>query len=162
MHVDMSRIYEQHAQAVYQLAMGILRNEQEAEDLTHDVFVRIWRGGFDETRGSIRHYLLLVTRSMGFNRLRQGRNRWRILNVFRPGFRLQEPLDLQSAEEVANLHQALACLNEKEQKILMMNYSQSMSQSAIAAALDLPLGTVKSISRRALLKLRHQISSASP
>lgn len=40
-----------------------------------------------------------------------------------------------------------------------MNYHQDISQSNIAASLQLPLGTVKTISRRALLKLRHALSS---
>ena len=83
---ELGRLYDDHATAVYRLAFSLLSQQQEAEDLTHDVFLRFQRGGFNSERGSIRHYLLLLTRSMALNRLNQHHNRRRILEFFRPDY----------------------------------------------------------------------------
>ena len=58
---ELGRLYDDHATAVYRLAFSLLSQQQEAEDLTHDVFLRFQRGGFNSEGGSIRHYLLLLT-----------------------------------------------------------------------------------------------------
>ncbi len=156
---ELASLYDDHAAAVHRLAFSLLSQRQEAEDLTHDVFLRLQRGGFNPDRGSIRHYLLLLTRSMGINRIKKRRNRRQILESFRPGHGQHDPIDLQAVDACVSLERALAELSTREQQILTMNYRQEISQSAIAAALKLPLGTVKSISRRALLKLRNALAS---
>ena len=156
---ELGRLYDDHATAVYRLAFSLLSQQQEAEDLTHDVFLRFQRGGFDSERGSIRHYLLLLTRSMALNRLNQHHNRRRILKFFRPGYGQQNPIDLQAMDERCSLELALSELSPREQQILAMNYHKGMSQNTIATTLQLPLGTVKTISRRALLKLRNALVS---
>jgi len=156
---ELGRLYDDHAPAVHRLAFSLLSQRQEAEDLTHDVFLRVQRGGFNAERGSIRQYLLLLTRSMGLNRLKQHRNRRRILECFRPGSGRNDPIDLQAIDARVNLEQALSQLSSREQQILAMNYREGISQSHIATTLQLPLGTVKTISRRALLKLRQALSS---
>jgi len=58
-----------------------------------------------------------------------------------------------------NLEEAMAQLSLREQRILAMNFQEDVSQSNIAMSLNLPLGTVKTISRRALLKLCHALST---
>lgn len=156
---ELGRLYDEHASAVHRLAFSLLTQRQEAEDLTHDVFVRLQRGGYDSDRGSIRHYLLLMTRSMALNRLNKNRNRNRILRWFQPRERHHEPVDLQAIEMQINLEEAMAQLSLREQRILAMNFQEDISQSNIAMSLNLPLGTVKTISRRALLKLRHALST---
>jgi len=156
---DLARLYDEHSAAVHRLAYSLLSQQQEAEDLTHDVFLRLQRGGFDSDRSSIRSYLLLLTRSMGLNRLNQRRNRRRILQCFRPGYGHHHPVDLHAIEARIHLERALAQLSNREQQILAMNYRENISQCTIASMLDLPLGTVKTISRRALLKLREALSS---
>ena len=50
--------YQEHAEAVLRLAKTYLKDQAKAEDLTHDVFERLWRGNqFQEDRGSLRSYL---------------------------------------------------------------------------------------------------------
>jgi RNA polymerase sigma-70 factor (ECF subfamily) len=156
---ELALLYDEHSAAVHRLAFSLLSQRQEAEDLTHDVFLRLQRGGFDSNRGEIRQYLLLLTRSMGINRINKHRNRRRILERFRPAHSQQDPMDLQSVDARYQLERALAQLSSREQQILAMNYHQDISQSNIAESLHLPLGTVKTISRRALLKLRNALSS---
>ena len=62
-------------------------------------------------------------------------------------------------DERRSLELALSELSPHEQQILAMNYHKGISQNTIATTLQLPLGTVKTISRRALLKLRNALVS---
>lgn len=135
---ELGRLYDDHATTVYRLAFSLLSQQQEAEDLTHDVFLRFQRGGFNSERGSIRHYLLLLTRSMALNRLNQHHNRRRILECFRPGYGQQNPIDLQAIDEHLSLELALSKLSPREQQILAMNYHKGISQNTIASTLNCP------------------------
>ena len=156
---ELGRLYDDNAAAVHRLAFRIRSQRQEAEDLTHDVFLRVRRGGYSSERVSIRQYLLLLTRSMSLNRLRKLSNRRRILKYFKPGSGSNEPIDIQAIDAYVNLELALCQLSSREQQILVMSYREDISQSNIARTLQLPLEAVKTISRRALLKLRHALSS---
>ena len=74
--------YQDHAEAVLRLAKTYLKDQAKAEDLTHDVFERLWRGNqFQEDKGSLRSYLLMMTRSMALNQLNQHKNRRSILEL---------------------------------------------------------------------------------
>ena len=67
--------YEEHAEAVLRLAKTYFKDQAKAEDLTHDVFERLWRGNqFQESRGSLRSYLLMMTLN-GDQSLSQNKNR---------------------------------------------------------------------------------------
>ena len=62
--------YEEHAEAVLRLAKTFLKDRAKAEDLTHDVFERLWRTNqYQKSKGSLRSYLLMMTRSMALNHL---------------------------------------------------------------------------------------------
>ena len=135
---ELGRLYDDHATTVSRLAFSLLSQQQEAEDLTHDVFLRFQRGGFNSERGSIRHYLLPLTRSMALNHLNQHHNRRCILECFRPGYGQQNPIDLQAIDEHLSLELALSKLSPREQQILAMNYHKGISQNTIASTLNCP------------------------
>ena len=64
-------IYERYASLVYRLALRILTNAQEAEDLTQEIFLNLWRNrGYDPLRGSLSSYLTTLTRSRAIDKLR--------------------------------------------------------------------------------------------
>ena len=99
--------YQEHAEAVLRLAKTYLKDQTKAEDLTHDVFERLWRSDqYQEDKGSLRSYLLLMTRSMALNQLKQNKNRRSILERWRGEFKQQtassEP-ELQASERATEL-----------------------------------------------------------
>ena len=72
--------YEEHAEAVLRLAQTYLRDLALAEDITHDVFERLWQSnGYDPEKGTMRSYLLIMARSMALNYLNKTNNRRSIL-----------------------------------------------------------------------------------
>lgn len=153
-------IYSRYSTPVYRLALRILKSEDEASDLTHEVFLRLWRTlSYDPERGQLLVYLMTMTRSQAFNRIRSAKNQRKLAERWGRGTQpLSEGssiLDSISLKETAcQVREALKNLPSAQRQVLEMAYYDGLSQSEITKQLDIPLGTVKSRSRQGLLKLR--------
>ncbi len=153
-------IYSRYNIPVYRLALRILKSEDEAADLTHEVFLRLWRTlGYDPERGQLLVYLMTMTRSQALNRIRSAKNqrklaeRWgRGTQPLSEGASILDSISLQ--ETSGQVRAALEHIPSAQRQVLEMAYYDGLSQSEITKRLDIPLGTVKSRSRQGLLKLR--------
>jgi len=153
----LSTLYARHAPRLLALALGILRDRREAEDLLHDVFLEAWQraASYVEERGSVTTWLSLRTRSRAIDRRRApSRNR----SVSLEGSGVPTPVD-PSADPSRTLdHEALAraltAMSPDEQEVIVLGYFEGLSSSEIAERLLIPVGTVKSRTRAALGKLR--------
>ncbi len=159
----LSKLYDRYGAVVYGLALKILKNAQEAEDLTQEVFVSFWhKNTYDPARGSLSNYLVMVTRSRSLDKLRSrsSRNkfleRWRHTTTQAFSRSAFEQVDIWDTSQ--QIQEALAQLPEQQRKVLEMAYYQDLSQSEIAKTLNIPLGTVKTSARQALKKLRKILS----
>lgn len=161
----LSKLYDRYGAVVYGLALKILKDAQEAEDLTQEVFVTLWNNNtYNPARGSLSKYLVVMTRSRSLDKLRSRGSRRKFLERWQhttvPAFTLSafEQIDIWDTSQ--QVQEALAQLPEQQRKILEMAYYQDLSQSEIAKALNIPLGTVKTSARQALKKLRKILSPA--
>lgn len=159
-------LYDRHAGLVYGIALKILKNAQEAEDLAHDIFIRLANTtSYDPTRSSLRTFLGVLTRSRAIDRVRSQSNRTRILQQQasneRQGVAANRPLEyLFQHEQSQEIQAALAQLSAEQQEIIRLIYYEGLSQPQIADQLNLPLSTVKARARRGLLKLRQIFNQA--
>jgi len=156
---DLGALYDACSCHVHRLALRLCRSRQEAEDLTHDVFLRFWQQGrYEPTRGPVLAYLLLLTRSMAINRLNQRRNRWQLLQRWSEQLRPASVRTPQESAEQGDLAErvraALATIPPNQRQVLELAYYEGLSQSVIGERLQLPLGTVKTRSRQGLIRLR--------
>ncbi len=157
-------LYDRHAALVYGIALQLLKNTSEAEDLTQDIFLILTKEcSYDSKRGALRTYLAILTRSRALDRLRaRSRNQKRLREQSSDeNARVvsENPIeDISQLERSHEVRQALQQLSSNEQEVLKMAYYQSLSQSEIASRLNIALGTVKSRSRRGLLKLRQALT----
>lgn len=151
-------IYDRYASLVFGLARKILTNAEEAEDLTQEVFLLLYRNLYDPKRGSLSSFLVMVTRSRSIDRLRSRKTRSKFLQRWQGMIRSEatiNPLEQASLRERSQfIREALAQLSDAERQVLEIAYYEGLSQSEIAKRLDAPLGTVKTRSRQGLLKLR--------
>ncbi len=152
-------LYDRHGGLVYGIALKVLAHTQEAEDLTQDIFVKLAHStAYDPQRGSFRTFLAILTRSRAIDRLRSRQvarasvERLQATHLSPPASSPAEALS--QAERSQEIQAALAQLSDSQQQILRLAYYEGLSQSTIAEQLDTPLGTVKTHSRRGLLKLR--------
>ncbi|MED3731709.1 MULTISPECIES: sigma-70 family RNA polymerase sigma factor [Geobacillus] len=152
------RFYEKYAPVVYHIALRIVGNEAEAEDVSHDVFLEILQKPhqFDPKRGSVQAFLAVKTKSRSLDRLRKKRD----LLVSR----LEEAALKEKGAEFYFLRQleqqvildALTHLPEEQRQAIIHFYFRGETQREIAAAMNKPLGSVKSLIRYGLRNLRKQ------
>lgn len=152
-------IYQRYGSMVYRLALRMLQNSSEAEDLTQEIFLEFWqRKNYDSTRGTVVVFLLTLTRSRALNRIKKNRSHQHRLIQWLSNRGLSvgnTPFENASLEELSgHVTQALKALPDKQRLVLEMAYYDGLSQSEITERLKIPIGTVKSQSRRGLLKLR--------
>ena len=156
-------IYERYASLVYRLALRILTNAQEAEDLTQEIFLNLWRNrGYDPLRGSLSSYLTTLTRSRAIDKLRSRGTQLKFLQrwgqMITPESSILSPLEMASlSQRSEQVTTAIAQLPANQRQVLEMAYFEGFSQSEIAKKLETPLGTVKSWSRQGLLTLRKNL-----
>ncbi len=156
-------LYDRYASLVYRLALRILANPQEAEDLTQEIFLNLWRSGkYNPDRGSLSSFLTTMTRSRAIDKLRSRGTKLKFLQ--RWGQMMTAETPSPTPFEVASLSQRsqqvnsdLAQLPSSQRQVLEMAYYDGLSQSEIAKKLDTPLGTIKTWSRQGLLNLRKNL-----
>lgn len=154
----LGQLYDRHAGLVYGMSLKVLGNAQEAEDLTQDIFVKLTeQASYDPQRGSLRTFLMVLTRSRAIDRVRSRQSVHRTQQRWQADYKPPEhglsPSGVAN-EQSQRIKAALAQLPAQQQQILHLAYYEGFTQAAIAERLDAPLGTVKSRARRGLLKMR--------
>jgi RNA polymerase sigma-70 factor (ECF subfamily) len=154
-----------HQDFVYNLALRVVRDPVEAEDLAQEAFVRAWLG-LPNFRGQaqFRTWLYRIVTNLCYNRLPGLRRELtslgddcledvacdEVLNI--------SPADsLEAREQRAFLHAALERLPESYRLLVTLRYQQELSYDEIAAVVNLPLGTVKTGLFRAKERLRQAL-----
>jgi RNA polymerase sigma-70 factor, ECF subfamily len=157
----LGELYDRHARPVYALALRILQDAADAEDIVQDVFTQAWKQArrYDVTRGAVGAWLLTVARSRAIDRLRARRARPDRAGLEHAPTHLVDPVaapdsQLASSEQVRVVRAALAALPLLQRVALELAYYEGLTHSEIAEQLEQPLGTVKTRIRQALLKLR--------
>jgi RNA polymerase sigma-70 factor, ECF subfamily len=162
----LNALYQRYAPIVYGLALQILKESQEAEDVTQDIFISLWKSdAYDPTRGSLGSYLTTLTRSRSIDKLRsRGRKlkfleRWgQIMPLDTGPSSLMEQVSFRERSE--RVQEALSQIPENQRQALELVYFGGYSQVEIAQQCQVPLGTVKSWLRLGLVKLRQQLQSS--
>jgi RNA polymerase sigma-70 factor (ECF subfamily) len=161
--VSFASLYASHRPGVYATALRVLGRPCEAEDVTQEGYVKIWRSPerFDPRRGEVGPYLRLMARSRALDLLRHeqadGRARDRLRAV---SGRDEVPVH-ESPSSVAEhreqrgvLREALRRLPTEQREALVLAYWGGMSAREVAAAARVPFGTARSRMRLGLEKLR--------
>jgi RNA polymerase sigma-70 factor (ECF subfamily) len=156
-----AELYDRHARPIYSLALRILGDTTEAEDIVQEVFSQAWKQAarYNASRGAVGAWLLTLTRSRAIDRLRAKRARPGDVSDERVADQLVDagpPADLLvlSSEQVARVRAALDELPLLQRAAIELAYYEGLTHAEIADRLEQPLGTVKTRIRLAMLKLR--------
>jgi RNA polymerase sigma-70 factor, ECF subfamily len=157
------RIFDEHGKSVYAAALRVLGNPAQAQDITQEVFLRLWRRpeAFDSRRGELGPYLRLMARSRAVDLWREGHAAGRasdrlMLVVAARGERVEDvPAAATELDEArATVREALHKLPRSQREALVLAYWGGMTADEIARRLQVPLGTAKSRIRLGLARLR--------
>ena len=151
--------YDAYAGLVNGLALRILRNTTEAEDVVQEVFVQAWRQAarFDPARGSPEAWLCTMARTRALDRLRR-----RAARREDPGESAPAPTGRPRTEEALAVRKALEGLSADQRRALELAYYEGLTQSEIARRLEEPLGTIKTRIRTAMIRLRETLGPLPP
>lgn len=162
-------LYDRYGGLVYTVALRLLKQSSEAEDLTQEIFFNFWKQDkYDPNRAVLSTYLALVTRSRALDRIAKQNTQQRSLQRLQAlpdremtPHREMTPLEKATASErQETLQRALAQLKDQQRQVLEMNFYQGFSHREIAQQLNMPLGTVKTRARQGLLELRKRLGDA--
>ena len=154
-------LYEATLSRVYGLVLRLVRRPHLAEEVAEEVFFQVWRQAprFDPARGRPLTWLLGMARSRAIDAIRrEARFQHEELDeetapMSAPAAESGDEL-LAVAQGHAQLHRALLLLKPQPRQLVALAFFNGLSHEEIASQTQLPLGTVKSRIRRALLKLR--------
>jgi len=178
-HGALAELYDRHAAAVYGASFRLLGQRLEAEEVVQETFLALWNRAeqFDPARGSLRAWLMTIGRNRAIDRLRAAGREPNLVRFGtlehdadrRTGASAEalerralvaddEASDPERQAELAGLRdmvlKALARLPAIEREAISLAYFEGLTQQEIAIRLEWPLGTVKTRTRRALLRLR--------
>jgi RNA polymerase sigma-70 factor (ECF subfamily) len=157
--VALAEVYRRHGGAVYGLARRVLNSTAEAEDVTQEVFLRLWNqpDRFDASRGSLRSFLLAQSharsvdaiRSLNARRMREMKDAHRTAGA---DYDMQHEIwDLALADQVSR---ALGTLPDDERRAIELAYFEGHTYVEVAELLGQPEGTIKSRIRNGMRRMR--------
>ena len=163
----LATIYDQHVGAVFGLAIRVLQDEGDAEEVVQAVFSAAWTHAkrYDATRGSLASWLLTIARSRAIDRLRSRRTtpdsaplQHQTAVVDLPDLALGAEHSVVTAESPARLRAALTALPMIQRTAIELAYFEGLTPTQIAAGLEQPLDTVTTRIRTGLLQLREALT----
>jgi RNA polymerase sigma factor (sigma-70 family) len=153
-------VYDQTAAKLYGVCLRILNDRSEAEDVLQEVYLTVWRkaAAFDESKASPITWLVAIARNRAIDRLRSG-GVSRLSEPIEAADAVSDPSPLAEEMLVSSQEQArlAACLKELEARqanAIRSAFIGGVTYEELARAANVPLGTMKSLIRRGLAKLR--------
>jgi RNA polymerase sigma-70 factor, ECF subfamily len=178
-------LYDRYAASIFAAAYRLTSDRGTAEEVVQETFLALWNRAetFDPNAGSLAAWLHAIARNRTIDRLRAAGRRpslvalssaagpdedatqalerlvsdGSIVGGARPSAGPEQALDTAGLQEAIGT--ALAAMPEAERTVILLAYQEELSQSEIASRLGWPLGTVKTRTRRALLRLRQGLGA---
>ena len=156
-----AQLYEHTFDRLYGLAYRILDSHADAEEIVCELFVKVWErpDRYDEQRGSVTAWLVMQCRSRCLDSLRKQASKRRLAERLTNEQQTSpQPAPVrdywsESLRDKSQLSDAMQELTAEQRQMLSLAYFKGMSHSEIARHTDRPLGTVKTLIRRALQQL---------
>ncbi len=153
-------VYDAGSGAVFGLVCKVLRNHAQAEEVTQEVWVEVWRtaGRYRAERGSVLNWLLTLAHRRAVDRIRAvesaaARDHRAALLEQTPAF--DEVFEqVQAHDEREELLRCLRALSEIQRQSVTLAYYQGLTYKEVAEELATPLGTIKTRLRDGLIRLR--------
>src|ERR1700721_2252349 len=151
----MEDIFRRYSGPVYSVALRVLHDTGQAEDVLQEVFLQLWRNpdAFVQNRGSLGAWLVVVARNRSIDLLRRRKPSDSVEDVI-----LASPVNVASEAErnimMEKVRRVISDLPAGQRKSLELAYFEGRSHSEIALRTGDPLGTVKTRIRQALIGLR--------
>jgi len=162
----LAELYDRYSDLLYSLARRIVGGAGDAEEALQDTWMQAWRtaSSYDSSRGAVAAWLVTIVRSRALDRVRSLGSRRRAETAAAEEAATEPPPPVPDpatgyarrmlGKDVAA---AMTALAPQQREVVELAYFEGLSQTEIAERMRAPLGTVKSWTRQALLKLRERV-----
>ena len=151
----------QYGGLVWSLARRLCPRHEDAEDAVQDIFIEIWRnaGKFDPGVASESTYITMIARRRLIDRYRRQSRELDTAPLVEESVGSEGEHEIRSeiSEEAARARKYMQQLRPEERQVLELSIDHGLSQSQIAETTSLPLGTVKTHTRRGMIRLREML-----
>ena len=163
----LGELYDRYSRLVYSVAYRVVGDHGAAEEITLDVFARVWEkaGDYQPGRAKVLTWISRMTRNRAIDILRREEVRPLKHSIGWADVTSEPAAEGQDPEQTAGLtlemervRAAMASLPPEQQETLALAYFKGYTHSEIAQVLDLPLGTVKGRIRAGMQKLRQALT----
>jgi RNA polymerase sigma-70 factor (ECF subfamily) len=157
-------LYDRYSTMLFPLALRIVRDRAEAEDVVHDAFVAVSdrASQYVPERGTVAAWLVTLVRNLSIDRTRRRERRGALARdviAHEPTDAVADPEALTvGAADRASVRRALASLPEAQRATLEVAFFEGLSYPEIASRESVPLGTIKSRAARAIASLREALA----
>jgi RNA polymerase sigma-70 factor (ECF subfamily) len=161
----LAQLYDETSSIVFGLALRILRNSQDAEEVVLDVYQQIWtsRRIYDAARGTVWAWLATLTRSRAIDRLRSGGSRRARELPLEIGWEPPSSDAIPEEESIFReerklVRDALESLAPEQRQAIELSYFRGLTHVEVAERLGAPLGTIKTRIRGGMRRLREALA----
>jgi RNA polymerase sigma-70 factor (ECF subfamily) len=157
-------LYDRYASLLLPLALRIVRDRSEAEDIVHDAFIAVSdrASQYSPDRGTVAAWLVTLVRNLSIDRTRRRDRRGTLARevvAHEPVAPPESPEQLAAdASERVKIRRALGSLPDAQRQTLEVAFFEGLTYPEIAAREGVPLGTIKSRAARAIASLREELA----
>lgn len=152
----MALLYDHYADTLYGIAFKIVGSEEKAADVLQDAFVKIWKQSksYDSSKGRLFTWVLSIVRNQAIDAVRKSGRRGEIQGDLADVSIENEPAKTSNKSTEMDLETVLSGLEDEQRTLIEHSYILGYSHPEIAEKFNLPLGTVKTRIRSAMIELR--------
>ncbi len=150
-------LYDHYSGALYGVILRIVQSKEYTEEIIQDVFMKIWNSihQYDSAKGRFYTWMINIARNTAIDYLKSKSFQNELKNQSLPDFVYNNAeLSTTNNSDFIGLHNVLKSLESDKQELIDLAYYQGYTQSEISEKLNMPLGTVKTKMRNALIKLK--------
>ena len=167
-------IYQLYSSQVYNTALGYLKNIEEAEEVTQDVFVKIYTSAHSFKRSAkLSTWIYRITINQSLDRIRKRKAQKRFVQLVSIGKREDQPevdipdfhhpgISLEQKENAALLFKVIDTLAENQRTAFILSYVEHLPRQEVADIMQVSLKSVESLLQRAKQNLRKKLKDLYP
>lgn len=154
-------LYDNYSASLYGIITRIIPAEEIAQDILQDVFVKIWKsiGSYDKSKGRLYTWMLNVARNsaIDYSRSKQSKIEKKIQDIDNSVYEVGRQNSTSINTDTIGIKEQVVKLKEDYRVLIDLVYFKGYTQEETAKELDIPLGTVKTRIRAAIMQLRQTL-----
>ncbi len=154
---SLALLYERYSAALFGIIRGMIPDEEQGKEVLQDAFVKIWQNAekYDATKGRLFTWMVQVTRRLAIDALRSKQFKTdKKTETLPDSVSNSRSLSEETNLKDIGLRRIVDQLDDHHKSIITLLYFQDYTQKEVSEELDIPLGTVKTRTRKAMERLR--------